>query len=72
MNGGILTQRSDDNLGEEDEIDCLVDDDDNSFAGGDVENDGTLLRDSYTKVINNGLLGQQYLTSNEIQKKDNY
>ena len=26
MTGGILAQRSDDNIGEEDEIDCLVDD----------------------------------------------
>ena len=54
MNGGILTQRSDDNLGEEDEIECLADDDSTSdgHAFENEDNDRTLSRDTYNNTQN--------------------
>ena len=67
MNGGILTHRSEDNLGQEDEIDCLVDDD----ASADEqefeneENDGTLLRESYDNNGKKVLYQHQYLNGNK-------
>ena len=70
-NGGILTQRADDNLGEEDEIDCLVDEDGVSADDDDLGNETTLLRDSYNKVLSNGLYEHQYLNGNG-KKKESY
>ena len=59
-NGGIFAQRGDHNLGEEDEIDCLVDEDDISVDDGDLGNETTLLRDSDIKVLSNGLYEHRY------------
>jgi hypothetical protein len=70
-NGGILKQRSDDNLGEEDEIDCLVDDDDVRADDDDLGNETTLLRDSYDNILSNGLNEHQYFNGNE-KKKESY
>ena len=68
-NGGILAKLSDDNLGEEDEIDCLVDDNDISVEEDEWESEGTLLRDAYENNRNNRLFEYRYHNGNGTTQK---
>ena len=73
MTGGILARRSDDNIGEEDEIDCLVDDGNAEEEELENEdNDGTLMRDTYKKPSNMGIYQNQYLDSKKNKQNENY
>ena len=68
MNGGILTKFSDDNLGEEDEIDCLVDEI-RDKEDHELEYDGTLLRDAFENDRNNRLFEYRYRNGHDFSQQ---
>ena len=68
MNGGILTKFSDDNLGEEDEIDCLVDEI-RDKEDHELEDDGTLLRDAFENDRNNRLFEYRYRNGHDFSQQ---
>ena len=74
LNGGIFIQRSKDNLGEEDEIDCLIDDN-ISDDGHDIRNedDGTLLRSSFDhNVMKNKYLPRYDDNEDGVEKSSKF
>ena len=73
LNGGIFIQRSKDNLGEEDEIDCLIDDN-ISDDGHDVRNgdDGTLLRSSFGDNVMKNKYQPRYCNEDNVNKSSKF
>ena len=69
MNGGVLSKLSDNNLGEEDEIDCLVDDRNLEGDEEEWENDATLLRDICQNNGNNRLYEYRYQNGSNTSHK---